>query len=81
MLARMSACAQATYVVADSTKLGRTALMRYGNLARFRGFITDRDLDAARQESLRQAGVQLLLAPAYANNEILPKQPAAQHPA
>jgi DeoR/GlpR family transcriptional regulator of sugar metabolism len=81
MLARMSACANATYVVADSTKFGRTALMRYGNLTSFRGFITDRGLGAARQESLRRAGVQLLLAPSYANHEILPEQPAAQPPA
>ncbi len=62
MLAKMAAAAARVFVVADSTKLGRTALMRIGNLAKWDGLITDRGLDRAIGAALRRAAVRVHVA-------------------
>ncbi len=64
MLGKMVACAGEVYVVADSSKLGRTALMRFGNVAGWRGLITDSHAAPDQIQALRQAGVNVILAPA-----------------
>ena len=62
MLAKMAAAAAATYVVADSSKIGRTALVRFGQLARWRGLVTNQGLSRAQATALRKAGVNLILS-------------------
>ncbi len=62
MLGKMAAAATATYVVADSSKIGRPALMRFGNLARWRGLITDLAITPKHRTTLARAGVNLILA-------------------
>jgi DeoR family transcriptional regulator of aga operon len=61
MLAKMAAAATATYVVADSSKIGRTALVRFGQLARWRGLVTNQGLSKSHAAALRKAGVKLIL--------------------
>jgi len=61
MLGRMTAAARQVYVVADHTKLGQTALARFGHVTRWNGLITDL-APAALGASLRRAGVNLLAA-------------------
>jgi DeoR/GlpR family transcriptional regulator of sugar metabolism len=72
MLTKMTAAARRVYVVADSSKLGRTALARFGNVRHWAGLITDRGLPRALARRYRQAGVQLILAPP-------PTTPAFEH--
>jgi len=63
MLGKMAAAAGSVYVVADSSKVGRTALVRFGHLARWGGLITDARLTRTQAAALRRAGVKLTLAP------------------
>jgi len=63
MLAKLAACAAEVYVVADGSKLGRTALMRFGDVAKWRGLITDARAPAEQVHLLRQAGVNVMVAP------------------
>jgi len=63
MLGRLTAAARRVYVVADHTKLGQTALARFGNVARWDGLITDW-LPADLASRLRQADVQVIGASA-----------------
>jgi len=63
MLAKMAASAQRVFVVADSSKLGRVALYRYGRLADWAGLITDQGADRSLLAPLRKAGVQVVKAP------------------
>lgn len=65
MLARMTAAAEVTYVVADSSKVGRTALMRFGNISKWAGLITDPQLSRPLATALRQAGVNLIQSPVH----------------
>jgi DeoR/GlpR family transcriptional regulator of sugar metabolism len=58
----MAAAARRVYVVADHTKLGRTALAKFGNLADFDGLITDASADPGAVRKLRAAGVVVTLA-------------------
>lgn len=51
------------YVVADSSKIGRTALTRFGNVRDWAGLITDDEVDPTIAEQLRAAGVNLIVAP------------------
>lgn len=60
MLGRMAAAARKVYVVADHTKLGQAALVRFGQVAKWNGLITDQ-APAALGLSLRRAGVNLLV--------------------
>ncbi len=62
MLAKMASSANEIYVVADSSKLGGTALARYGNIAKWSGLITGRSADKALLAALRRNGVRILTA-------------------
>jgi DeoR/GlpR family transcriptional regulator of sugar metabolism len=62
MLRRMAGSATRVFVVADSSKIGRTALMRFGNLAEWDGLITDRGLSRSLTGALRRAKVQIIPA-------------------
>ena len=61
MLAKMATRAGAVYVVADSSKIGRAALSRFGNAKQAAGLITDSGANAADVESLRNAGVNVIV--------------------
>ncbi|MDD4871552.1 MAG: hypothetical protein PHR77_13425, partial [Kiritimatiellae bacterium] len=61
MLSKMTAAAAVTYVVADSSKIGSTALMRFGSIPRWKGLITDRGVSKQHAAALRQAGVNLII--------------------
>lgn len=60
MAAKMAAAAKQTYVVADSSKVGQSALMRFGRLAQWGGLITDAGVTQAQAKALRKAGVRLI---------------------
>lgn len=60
MLTKMAASAKSVYVTADSSKLGSTALTRYGNIAKWNGLITDRAADKPMLAALRRNGVRVL---------------------
>lgn len=64
MLTKMVASAKAAYVVSDHSKIGRTALMRFGNIADCAGLITDPSASPKHLQSLQKAGVRVVLAPA-----------------
>lgn len=61
LVGAMAAAADRVYVVADHTKIGRTALARTGTLTRWAGLICDRGLDAAAARRLRRQGVTVML--------------------
>jgi len=63
MLARMAAAAERVYVVADGSKLGKTALWRFGHLKDWAGLVTDDGADRSLVASLRKAGVSIVKAP------------------
>jgi len=60
MLTRMAAAAAAVYVVADHSKLGQRALMRYGNVADWAGLITDDVGNKTITAALKRAGVRII---------------------
>jgi len=60
MLTRMATSARQVYVVADSTKIGQTALARFGTLKAWNGLITDHGLASAQAASLKRAGCTLI---------------------
>jgi DeoR/GlpR family transcriptional regulator of sugar metabolism len=62
MLSKMISCAAAAYVVADSSKIGRTALMKYADLRALKGLITDSSVSLEQRDALRSAGVCLIVA-------------------
>ena len=62
MLRRMRLAANDAYAVADSSKLGATALMRFGTLSEWTGLITDASADPGVLRSLRRSGVKVILA-------------------
>ncbi len=71
MLMKMTGRAGAVYVVADSSKIGRTALSRFGNAASLQGLITDAGLPDADRKALESAGVRVIIAePAVSESEI-----------
>lgn len=61
LLAKMVASAGRVYVVADSSKLGKTALWRLGRLQDWAALVTDAAADRAVLASLRKAGVRIIL--------------------
>lgn len=63
MLAKMAAAAERVYVVADSSKLGKSALWRFGRLADWAGLVTDEQADRAILTELKQSGVNVVKAP------------------
>jgi DeoR/GlpR family transcriptional regulator of sugar metabolism len=62
MLERMTAAADRVYVVADSSKIGKTALYRFGQLARWRGLLTDEGIDESMRRRLKREKVNLIVA-------------------
>lgn len=62
MLAKMAACATQAFVVADGSKLGRTALSRFGNAGKWSGLITDEQASPHVVTALRGVGVNVILA-------------------
>ena len=76
MLAKMSAAADRVYVVADSAKLGKAALWRFGHLKDWAGLVTDDGADRSLLASLRRAGVSVIKAPIKGP---LPSRPPARY--
>jgi DeoR/GlpR family transcriptional regulator of sugar metabolism len=62
MLPKMVASARSAYIVSDSSKIGRPALMRFGHIAACRGLITDADIRPAQLKALRQARVNVVVS-------------------
>lgn len=62
MLSKMAAAAAQVHVVADSSKLGKTAMWRFGRLQDWGSLITDRQANAKILASLRKAGVEVFRA-------------------
>lgn len=60
MLGRMASACNKTYAVADSTKIGRTSLMRFGRLTQWTGLITDAEITASQQRRLKRAGAKVI---------------------
>ncbi len=56
------ASAKAAYVVCDSSKIGRVALMRFGKLSDCRGLITDVSVSPKHLKALHKANVKVVLA-------------------
>ncbi len=63
MPSRMAASAESVYVVADHSKIGRTALARFGNVVNWNGLITDSGIKRTLATTLKRAGVKLYKAP------------------
>jgi DeoR family fructose operon transcriptional repressor len=62
MLTKMAASAGRVYVIADSSKLGKTALWRFGQLSGWEALITDDRADRSVLASLKKAGVRIIKA-------------------
>lgn len=62
LVAKMAAAAGRAYVVADSSKVGRTALARTGSLREWEALITDDGLSSSQAARLRRSAVRLILA-------------------
>jgi DeoR/GlpR family transcriptional regulator of sugar metabolism len=62
MLTKMASAASRVYVVADHTKLGRTALWRFGQLQDWAGLVTDGEADGGQIRALAKAGCQVVRA-------------------
>jgi DeoR/GlpR family transcriptional regulator of sugar metabolism len=62
MLSKMAASANRVFVVADGSKLGKTAFWRYGRLTDWAALITDDSADRAVLASLKKAGVRVIKA-------------------
>jgi DeoR/GlpR family transcriptional regulator of sugar metabolism len=62
MLTRMAASAGRVYVVADGSKLGKTALWRFGRLSDWAALITDAAADRSIVAALRKSGVRVIKA-------------------
>jgi DeoR/GlpR family transcriptional regulator of sugar metabolism len=60
MLGKMAASADRVYAVADSSKIGRTALRRFGNVAEWNGLITDSGLSKTLSAALKRTGVRII---------------------
>lgn len=56
MLSKMAASAGRVFVVADSSKLGKTALFRFGRIKDWAGLITDSGANRSLLASLRRTG-------------------------
>lgn len=67
MLGKMSTRAGGVYVIADSSKIGRTALSRFGNARDYQALITDSGISDADRSALEAAGVRVIVAEALAD--------------
>lgn len=59
MLTKMTMAAQQVYVIADHSKVGRTALVRFGNISKWNGLITDKGLTPSQAFAMRNSGIRL----------------------
>lgn len=62
MLTRMAESAKRVYVIADNSKLGKTALWRFGRLSDWTALITDAGAERSVLASLKKAGAQVIKA-------------------
>ena len=62
MLTKMAASAARVFVLADSSKLGRTALCRFGRLQDWAGLVTDAAADRSMLTVLRKSGSRVIVA-------------------
>ena len=62
LITAMAGVSDVVYAVADSSKVGRTALGRIGSLAQWAGLITDGDLDDTTARKLRARGAKVIRA-------------------
>ncbi len=62
MLTKMAASATRVFVVADGSKLGKTALFRFGRLKDWAGLITDNKAERSMLASLRKTGARVIKA-------------------
>jgi DeoR family transcriptional regulator of aga operon len=62
VLLKMASSADRVYVVADHTKLGHSALRRFGRLPEWAGLITDAGADRDLLQQMREAGVNVVVA-------------------
>jgi DeoR/GlpR family transcriptional regulator of sugar metabolism len=60
MLNKMAASADRIYAVADHSKIGKSALMRFGDIKKWDGLITDTGLDPTWKRHFTKAGVKLI---------------------
>ncbi len=61
---RLIAIASEAYLLADSSKLGKTSFVQFGAVQHFAALITDSGIDPADVQAITEAGVQVLLAQA-----------------
>jgi len=69
MLFKMVTRATDSYVVADSSKIGKTQLKQFANAAQLRGLITDDGAQAHAYDGLKRAKVTLLIAESISEAE------------
>ena len=62
MLSKMAAAADRVYAVADHSKLGRKALMRFGDLSRWDGLVTDEGAAGALLDEFADHGIAVIKA-------------------
>jgi DeoR/GlpR family transcriptional regulator of sugar metabolism len=62
MLTRMAASADRVFVAADASKLGKTALWRFGRLSDWAALITNASANRSLLASLKKAGVHVIKA-------------------
>ncbi len=62
LLAKMAAAADRVFVVADHSKLGKTALWRFGRLKDWAGLVTDATADRGLVAALKKSGVRIIKA-------------------
>jgi DeoR/GlpR family transcriptional regulator of sugar metabolism len=75
MLGKMAAAAAVTYVVADHSRVGRTALSRFGDLTAWGGLITDSGSTRNHATALRRVGITLLLSETLSSTPCTPPRP------
>lgn len=63
MLCKMADSAARVFVLADSSKLGKTGLMRFGQLNKWAALITDDRADKSQLRSFKAAGATVIVAP------------------
>jgi DeoR/GlpR family transcriptional regulator of sugar metabolism len=63
LVAKMAASAGRVFVVADSSKLGKTALCRFGRLRDWSALVTDAAADRAFLRALAKTGAHVIKAP------------------
>jgi len=66
---KMRLCAAHTYILADSSKIGKTALARGGSLPELDALITDTKISPAHYRALKDLGVNIILADVKGKNE------------